>query len=88
MTNFRVADNPDSERSAQCSVASGWGPGVSAPFDISHRRMTEEAFVFAGKLTTALISDFECSPCGIDSLDEHFPARAHQTKLFLILQWA
>jgi len=30
----------------------------------------------------------ESSPCGINSLDEHFLPCAYQSKLFVILQWA
>jgi hypothetical protein len=57
-------------------------------FYIPDRRLTEEAFVFAGELTRALISDVESGPCGIDILDEHFLSRTHQSKLFVILQGA
>lgn len=60
----------------------------SAGFDVAHGRFAEEAFVFAGELAGALMSNFESRSCGIQSLDEHSFSRAHQSKLFLILQWA
>jgi len=48
-----IADNPDGERSAQRSAANSQNASELPRFDISHRRFTKEAFVFAGELTTA-----------------------------------
>lgn len=57
-------------------------------FDIALRRLTEEALIFAGELTGALISDFESGPGSIESLDEHSFSRGVQAKVFLVLQRA
>ena len=57
-------------------------------FEVARGRFTEEALVFAGELTRALLAHFESGPSGVQSLDEHPLPRAHQSKLFLILQWA
>lgn len=80
--------HPDGEGSARYSAANGGRAGETAGFDVARGRFTEEALVFAGELTRALLAHFESGPCGVQSLDEHPLPRAHQSKLFLIPQWA
>jgi len=53
-----ISDNPDGDGSALCSAVSGRRAGEASGSDVAHGRFTEEAFVFAGELARALISDF------------------------------
>jgi len=57
-----------------------------ARFDVAHRWLTKEAFIFAIELARALISHFECRAGGIKSFDEHLFSGRNQSELFLILK--
>jgi len=50
------------------SVASRCIIGRPYCLDVTHRRLAEEAFVFAGKLSEAFIANFESGCCGVETL--------------------
>lgn len=52
-------------------MVNGRRVGETVGFDIAHGRLTEEAFVLAGELARALISDFKSGSRGIQSLYKH-----------------
>jgi len=56
--------------------------------DVAHRRLAEEAFVFARELTCAFTANLKRGPCGVQALDKHPLTRSPQAKLFLILECA
>jgi len=53
------------------------GLGEAARFDVAHRWLTKEAFVFAVELTWALLSNFNGCTRSIKPFDEHSFSRCY-----------
>src|SRR5215469_3649521 len=70
------------------SMAKRCGLREPTCFDVAHRWLTKEAFVFAVELARALISNLKRCTRSIEPLDQHSFSRCYQTKLFLILKGA
>jgi len=58
-------------------VADDCGAGEPTHFDVSHRRLTEEALILGVELTRTLIADFERRARGIEPFDEHSFSRGN-----------
>ena len=64
----------------------GSAPGERKSPNVPHRRLAEEAAVFAIELAGAFVSDLKGGTGGVQAIDQHAPARRLQPKLLLILK--
>src|SRR6185312_15961154 len=80
----RAGDTCQTQRlSSQFKFRSFWGTKRS---NISHRRLAEEAAVFAIKLRGTLVADFKSGTRRIDTSVQHQAACGLKPELFLILK--